>query len=442
MFNFLKRDTGDVLVSSREEKLDGAILELEKDVGLKIDEDIVLSIPSIAQCIELIGSMIASTPIRLLQKGKNGIDEIENDNRVYSLNYASGNNITGYQLKKKLVADYLIYGNAYAYIDKSAMGFNELYYISPINVSCFIDNPIAIKKNTSIMVNGTRYEPHRFLKLVKDSEDGVVGRGLMDVCKTQIEGLYHALEVERLVNSSGGLRSGILGAEKPLTQKSMQHLRHQFEETYSKGTNRIIYLNSGVNFQDTTLSLKDLQLVENKENNTKQIYRYFHIPLSIFDGGARTDYDKDYLVTFALIPIMKAIESALNNDLLLETEKGKKYFAFDLRELAKGSALQRYKAYAEAVKGRWLTPSEVRELEDREPIDGLDVILFNLSDVLYNQSNGTFFTPNTKDISNGVDKAEDKGEIKEIKEIKEKGKEKIIDAEQFNNTVKGEQHNN
>ena len=65
---------------------------------------------------------------------------------------------------------------------------------------------------------------------------------------------------------------------------------------------------------------------------------------------------------------MQAIQSALNRDLLLEREKGKLYWAFDVKELLKGDMRERFEAYRTALDSNFMQIDEVRYAEDLEPL--------------------------------------------------------------------------
>lgn len=97
----------------------------------------------------------------------------------------------------------------------------------------------------------------------------------------------------------------------------------------------------------------------------------------------------------AIYPIVKAFETALNRDLLLEREKKSMYFEFDVKEIVKANLVERYNAYKTAKETGFMTLNEIRKAENMNYIDGLDVINVGLSSVLYNVDTQTYFTPNT-----------------------------------------------
>jgi hypothetical protein len=99
-----------------------------------------------------------------------------------------------------------------------------------------------------------------------------------------------------------------------------------------------------------------------------------------------------------VMPVLKAIECALNKDLLLEKEKGSFYFAFDTKEMLKGDIKERFEAYKTAIDGNFMQIDEVRYMEDL-PALGLEWIKLGLDSVLYDPKTKKFYTPNTNAIA-------------------------------------------
>lgn len=84
-------------------------------------------------------------------------------------------------------------------------------------------------------------------------------------------------------------------------------------------------------------------------------------------------------------------------ELLLESEKGGMYWAFDTTELLKGDMLKRYQAYQIALQSNFMQIDEVRYKEDL-PRLGFNFIKLGLDDVLYDPKTGTVYTANTNQM--------------------------------------------
>ena len=98
----------------------------------------------------------------------------------------------------------------------------------------------------------------------------------------------------------------------------------------------------------------------------------------------------------AILPILTAFECAVNRVLLLEKEKKDGlYFAFDTKEMLKGDIKTRFEAYGIAIEKGFMQPNEARYLENWDKLDGLDIINFGLSAVLYDPKTKSYYTPNT-----------------------------------------------
>ena len=97
----------------------------------------------------------------------------------------------------------------------------------------------------------------------------------------------------------------------------------------------------------------------------------------------------------AIYPIVKAFETALNRDMLLEKEKKNMFFEFDVKEIVRASLKERYEAYKLAKETGFMTLNEIRRAENLEYIDGLDVINVGLGAVLFDTNTHTYYTPNT-----------------------------------------------
>ncbi len=137
---------------------------------------------------------------------------------------------------------------------------------------------------------------------------------------------------------------------------------------------------------------------ENKKVNSIEICKLFGFPHTIIDGGASESDKREFVAV--VIDLLNQIETELDRCLLLESEKKDGYYwAFDTKELTRGSILERYQAYEIAVRNRFLQIDEVRQAEDYDPI-GFNFVTLGLGDVLLNPETMEIFTPNTGQTNN------------------------------------------
>jgi HK97 family phage portal protein len=350
-----------------------------------------LNIPSVAGCIEIISNTVAMIPIKLYQEIDGKVTEVV-DNRVNLLNDDTKDTLDAYQFKKQLIEDYLLQGVGYAYINKQRNNVKSLHYVESINVS-INKNVDPIFKSYEILVHGKTYRPFEFVKLTRKTVDGASGKGIIHENNDMLSVAYLTLKYEKILLKTGGNKKGFLKAQKKLGAEALTALKTAWNNLYKDNTDNVVVLNDGMDFQEASSTSVEMQMNENKITNASEICKLFNVPTRILDGMA-SENEYHNFIKICILPILTAFETAINKDLLLESEKGSFYFAFDTKELLKGNMLQRYLAYELAIKNGFLQCDEIRFIENLEPY-GLDFIKLGLQDVLYNIKTKEIYTPNT-----------------------------------------------
>jgi HK97 family phage portal protein len=357
-----------------------------------ITKENALNIPSLNGCIEYISNTVSMLPIKLYKETDGKVEEVKGDIRLKLLNDDTGDTLDSAQFWKALVADYFLGKGGYAYIKKKRNKFESLHYVDEKQVS-INKNVDPIFKDYDILVNADTYKPYEFIKILRKTKDGCQGVSLISETPILLSVAYNSLTFEEALVKKGGNKKGFLKSDTKLDQSTIDKLKEAWKNLYSNNTESVVVLNKGLEFQEASNTSVEMQLNENKETNSAEICKLFNVPESIIKGTAN---EKDYINGFklAVMPILRAIECALNRDLLLESEKSNTYFAFDAKEITKGDIKTRYEAYKIAVEANFMQPDEIRYMEDL-PALGLDFIKLGLDSVLYNPKTKEIYTPNT-----------------------------------------------
>lgn len=398
----------------KEDRVSKENVNLEQDeTGLRdlllaaglIEDDITreeaLNIPTLTACIELISALTASIPIKLFKdNGDNTVTEVKDDPRVKLLNDETGDTLTAFQMKKALMRDYFLEGNGYAYINKVRNKISSINYVKETDIS-INKNTDPIFKNYDVLVNGQIYRPYNFLKLLRNTDNGADGYGILQENKILLSVAYNSLKYENILSKTGGNKKGFIEAEGKLDRDAIEILKEQWKAMYSGNSENCVVLNKGLTFKESQATPTEMQMNENKLANGAEICKILNVPPSIISGdGKANESDFDKLFKMALLPLLNDFISSTNRDLLLEKEKGVFYFGYDAKELLKGDIEKRFRAYEIAIKNKIMGVNEVRFNEDLEPIELFEnTILLGLNDVLYNMETGTVYTPNTDKVS-------------------------------------------
>lgn len=371
--------------------------------------DQALNVPAFAACVNKIAETVSTIPVRLYRLVDGKLEAVEDDARVRLLNDDTGDTLDGVQFKRALVRDYLTGKGGYAFINRTGNQIRSLHYVRESEVSfLFTSDPIF--KDYDIMIQGTKYKPFEFLKVLRNTEDGRSGRSVVDENSEVLSVAYHSLEYEKNLVKTGGNKKGFVKSAKKLAEPAIKALKAAWHRLYQNNTENVVILNDGLEFQEASNTSVEMQLNENKKTNSDEICKLFNMPPAMINGGA-TEQDKTNFVQYCLNPILKEFECALNRDLLLESEKGSFYFAADTSELTKGDIEKRFRAYETACKNGFMQIDEIRLRENMPPL-GLDFVRLGLQDVLYDPVTKQFYMPNMNQTG-GLGQKESEPEQKE-----------------------------
>lgn len=382
-------------VEKRDISLNDLLLSSNLDAST-ISKDQAMTIPALNAAVNLISSTVASLPIKLYKKDGQKITCIDNDPRVEMLNTTTGDTLDGFQMKKAMVDDHIIYGAGYMYINRFRNDVKSLNYVSNPQVGVSLVNPDPIFKKMEFVIYGAVYQDFQLVKLTRKTKDGVTGTGILSEANKLLSVAYNTLVFEDLLVRTGGNKKGFLKAASRLSKDAIDELKKAFVNLYSNNTENVVVLNNGIEFQESNNNAVEMQINQNKITNNDEIAKMLGIPTELLNGKATGGNELlfDSFIKLAILPILKAFETALNKDLLLEKEKGSFYFAFDTNELVKADIVKRFQAYDLAIKNGILQVDEIRSKENFEPL-GLDFIKLGLQDVLYNPTTKEIYTPNT-----------------------------------------------
>ena len=354
--------------------------------GNDIGADKALEIPAVSRCINMIASAAASLPLKLYRKTTDGVEEVRDDKRLMLLNGRTGDTLTASQMRMNWVSDYLLYGSAYAYIERDLYNsISRIFYVAPQSVAITANRTDPIHKLYDYSIGGRKYYPYQLLKILRHSDGYGKGRGIISENKRILSVAYQLITFQQSLMQKGGNKRGFLKTEKHLSDAAMDKLKESWRKLYSNEGDGMLVLNEGMDFKEASSTNVEMQLNENITTNNSEIMRLF---------GTEDGILSDATVKNAVMPVLDAMEAAFDADLLTEAERETYYFAFDTRELTRGDIQSRYSAYSVALQNNFMQLDEVRALEDLPPL-GVNFVKLGLNDVLLDPSTNKIYTPNT-----------------------------------------------
>ncbi len=346
-----------------------------------------MQIPYVAGAINEIAKTVANIPIRLYRKEGKKVIEIADDPRVFLLNEETGDTLDANQMKQAVVRDYYLGRGGYIYVNWDGLDVESLHYVFSEYVA-IAPNTDVIFKDYAILIQGRTYFPDQFIRVLRNTDNGMQGNSIVDQNSMALNVGYSTLEYEKGLVKTGGNKKGFVKSARKLSRDAIDALKNAWKRLYQNNTENVVILNEGLEFQEASNTSVEMQMNENKKTNGEEFRRLLGIPDDLGDEAGDKAFIKYCINTF-----MGEFMTALNRALLLESEKGTYYFAPDMSELTKGDIDKRYEAYKVAADTGWLQLDEIRAIENREPL-GIDMIKLGLQDVLYNPKTSEIYIPN------------------------------------------------
>ena len=346
--------------------------------------------------LSLISEAIASLNIYVKQVA-DGKRTIVNNHKVSRLFYTA--NLNKYLLIHQLVWDYLLNGNAFAYIHRDNSG-------KPIKLTYLEFGDVTInyiKQNDTVTYQVTNHNDipknvkrEDMLHFAKDPKDGgVIGRGFLYFAHNVIKLNDNADQSAENFFSGGCALSGALKFTGRLSDVQKQQIRQNWQQIHA-GANAsgLVILEGDSDYIPISSNASDSQLLETRQYGVIEIARFFHIsPVLLCDltnsgYSAIEDAQIDF-VSHALMPIINLFQEEIDRKLL--NDSATFYSNIDETTLLKGNKISQAEYVTKLVNGGIITVNEAREALDynRHDDEQCDKLFIPFTDISQNTITNT-----------------------------------------------------
>lgn len=363
-------------------------------INVRIDRNNIKNVPSAKYLIDTCMGLVSTMPLKVQQLDENGIQTISH-NIDYLLNKENHFLSTSCELKRNLVFDYLVEGNAYALVNRNGNTLESIEYIKPscITLEKVYDiNNKVIDVKVIIQDNKRKLNPE-FTDIIiigNQLDDYFKGRGLIHECNELLEQAIHMdrANISSLVsniNLNGILAFGSNGMRREV----FENLKKDFLNRHQGYKSSNVLLLNGmdtVKFIPTNaINQRDSQLIEQKKLLNELLLQSF---------GINKIGDMDNIYKNVLLGIIENFEQALSKVLLLESEKQKGYYiTFDTTEVLRGNFKEHSETVLKLFEKGLITNNESRELLGFNRAEGKEYNLQSLGHV-YKYEDDTVYIPN------------------------------------------------
>jgi HK97 family phage portal protein len=381
---------GDEVVSSDSARvLSGIFTDMQAtDAGAIVNSATSMRVSAVYRCTALICGSVASQPVDIYKR-----DDKAKSFKVplhplwWPLNESANASFSAATFKEFLTAQMLLRGDGLAYIirdrDLSPIGFlplrREQVVIQqrvpkspkdPPTLVYFVTTPwgsFAAEYDEMIHFPGFGFNGVESLSVIQWGARNAIGTAM------------RADEFAGKFFSQGAQPQFALTTDKKMSDEQKTSLRESWASKYQgNGPNGIpLVLTEGLDVKELSMTAADAQLIETRKWQVSDIARAFGVPPHMIGDtekstswGTGLEELGQAFVDYTLAPHIKRLEDELNRKLF---KRGPNYVRVNLDGLMRGNATARATYYKSALGGTqnaaWMTPNEVRDVENLPPSD-------------------------------------------------------------------------
>lgn len=386
---------------------------------ITMNEDDALRIPAVKNSVELISGSIASLPVYLYREEDGQVVRVFNDKREFLLNNEPNFLETSYNLKKKMVKDFILHGGTYSLLEKAGLNIDAIYNVSANTITAELlvnDRGIPVGVDYKFALNGKPLTADitEMLVCLDASIDGATTkRGILKDGQKLLNLMNNEIDVHNSFLENGAVVKAVLQTEGKIgSDKTLTRLKESLKGIYSgaKNAGKTMILEEGLKFVPIQNNMDEIKMVDSKKHNIAETEKLFNLPAGFLqDNQRRSSEDNLVYLQRTLMPIITALEESFNKSLLLESEKENNYFfRFDVSEILRATQKEMVEMLSKGVESGLYTLNEARAVIDKPKFGDNDFLLFNLGHVVY-KKDGTMVIPNmaqsldTNETQNNID---------------------------------------
>ena len=357
--------------------------------GVTVTPQTALQLSAVYTCVHMISTDIAKLPV-FIQKEDDGGWKKDKKNPINTILRKPNENDTLYTMLQALVFNFLISGNGYVALIRNRDG--SVKKMIPcdnwaVTVNQQVDGTILYYANNKLFMNErTSFRKETGQQRTFRNEDMIhiqnfnLAGSVYGTSPIQSAGEVFGLglsaqEAAARAFNNGSYFQGFLKATGAQSKQKLDQMKDAWSRVQQSVTNfgSTPILPHDVDFINTRVSPQDLQLIEAREQVTKDIARMYKVPLHRLGFGdsekaANMEQQERAYISSALEPITEQLVQQMNLKMLFDEEYDDFRLHFDFTQMLMPDMLQRYQAHAIALTNGFMNRNEVRSLEDLPPL--------------------------------------------------------------------------
>lgn len=353
-----------------------------------VSPDLAMKLSAVYACVYVLSSSVAQLPLHVKRKSGDKVDTVKDHPAYYLLHDSPNAWQTSYKLREYAQSSVLLYGNAYIHIVRNKNG-------EVVSLESLEPWKVQLLKNGSRYVYAY-YGDDKTMSLSPDDVLHIKSLGPSiktgkSVIQTHAETIGLGLDARKFASGffGGNARpAGILSVKTPLNSNAWENFKKMWQTAQEKlrsEENKTILLPAELDYKALTVSPVDTELLSMMKLNRSEIAGIFNVPAHMINDLEKATFSNIseqtiQFIRFSVMPWVVNWEQELNRKIFTEAERKAGYFVkFNLAGIMRGTAGERATFYHAAITDGWMSRNEARQLEDMNPVDGLDEMLVSVN---------------------------------------------------------------
>ena len=352
---------------------------VESSSGETVTVGSALTVPTVYACVNILANSVAKLPFQTFKKTSTGRERDKNHAVTKVLEKRPNPYQSPFKFKHTIETHRNTWGNAYINIINDAAGRpKELWLLNPALTEPIVDVHTNEIWYFTTLPDGTstKIGYNDVVHLTSLATDGLKGKPPIQVAREAIGSSQAAQKFKGKFYKNGATNSGFLKIPGMLNPDAKKVVREEWESanTGLNNAQRIAILDAGLEFQNTSMPLKDAQFVEGMKYDKTEIATLYNIPLHMvneLERSTNSNIEQQSLdfIQNTLSPIIKQWEEEFSYQLFTEREQKRYYLKFNLTSLLRADSKSRGEYYQMMIQMGAMSINEVRSLEELDDIN-------------------------------------------------------------------------
>lgn len=352
--------------------------------GLRISEETALRVSDVYKCVNVLSQSVAMLSLPVYRRLSGGGKERATNHPLYAILHDAPNPwMTSYDLRATLMAQRALWGNAFAEIQRDAGGqVTGLYPLRPDRMERPVQSQAGSLVYPYCLPNGDKRNlpQANVLHLRGLSSDGIWGYSVIRQAAHESIGLAKAAEMfGGKLFANGARPGGVLETDNALSKEAADRLAATWNQSHQglDNAHRVAVLEEGVKYHAITIPPNEAQWMETRKYQRSEIAGLYRVPLHLIGDLERATFSNIEqqaleFVVHTLTPWLVSWEQAINQTLFVPSDRGTFYAEFLVETLLRGDSAARAQFYTSLSNLGALSPNDIREKENLNPIEGGD----------------------------------------------------------------------